>query len=140
MSNSGNREKGEKTGMSGDELFIRKARAMFEQSAAGLDAETQSRLNRSRKLALDELESRSLVWGNWSQWVPATGLATAAAVAVVMWNTKPVVEPIVLAPVSDFEILLNEDSLDMLQDLEFYSWIDIDGELDDEASEDSNVG
>ena len=31
-----------------------------------------------------------------------------------------------MLPVSaaDFEILLSEDSLDMLEDLEFYSWID----------------
>ena len=27
-------------------------------------------------------------------------------------------------PATDFEILLSEDSLDMLEDLEFYSWMD----------------
>jgi len=33
---------------------------------------------------------------------------------------------------SDMEILLTEDSLEMLEDLEFYSWIDLDEELSTE--------
>jgi hypothetical protein len=27
---------------------------------------------------------------------------------------------------TDFEILLNEDNLEMLEELEFYSWLDLD--------------
>ena len=34
------------------------------------------------------------------------------------------------AAVSDFEILLDQDEFEMLQDLEFYSWMDIDGKTD----------
>lgn len=140
MSKLDNSSKDDKVEATADELFAKDAHAVFERSTEGIDAETKVRLNRSRQLALAELDSRSLVTANWSQWVPATGLATAAAVAVVMWNTNAVVEPMELAPVSDFEILLNEDGFDMLQDLEFYSWIDIDGEPEDEPTADANVG
>ncbi len=44
---------------------------------------------------------------------------------------------------SDMEILLTEDSLEMLEDLEFYSWIDLDGETTDSIETEgpeNNVG
>ena len=40
---------------------------------------------------------------------------------------------------SDFELLLNDDSFDMLQDLEFYSFIDVDAEMMIEDA-DADVG
>ena len=36
----------------GDEEFARKASALFDDSVAGLDAQTRARLNRSRQQAL----------------------------------------------------------------------------------------
>ena len=36
----------------------------------------------------------------------------------------------------DFELLMAEDAFDMLQDLEFYSWVDIDAALDSEPGAD----
>jgi hypothetical protein len=57
--------------------------------------------------------------------VPAGGLAAAAVVAVVVWQGAPVEHSAPAAgSATDFEILLSEDSLDMLEDLEFYSWMD----------------
>ena len=74
----------------------------------------------------------------WIEWVPAAGVAAAAVVAVVMWTGDPPTD--VLTPASanaDIEILLTEDSFEMLEDLEFYSWIDLD-EASDEPG--GNVG
>jgi hypothetical protein len=57
--------------------------------------------------------------------VPAGGVAAAAVLAVVVWQGVPVEHSAPAAnSVADFEIMLSEDSLDMLEDLEFYSWID----------------
>jgi hypothetical protein len=117
-----------------DELFAAKAKRLFDESVQDIDAQTQSRLNRGRQKALAELVRRPAV-SVLGVWAPATGVAVAAVVAVVLWSANH--PPIDIAPPStttDLEILLNEDSLEMLEELEFYSWI----ELDDEVG--ANVG
>ena len=121
-----------------DELFMQKAKAMFDDSVESLDGQTQSRLNRSRQAALTELDSSTLSLGRWKQWAPA---AAVAVVAVVMLNGNPAVEQVIsptAQPTGDFELLMAEDSFDMLQDLEFYSWIELDAEL--EAGSGADVG
>jgi hypothetical protein len=107
-----------------DEEFARQAKSMFDESVDRLDAETLSRLNRGRQAALAELD-RTRLAGRWARWVPATGLAAAAVVAVVIWqgNTVDATLP-ANGSATDFELLLGEDSLEMIEDLEFYSWID----------------
>ena len=107
-----------------DEEFAREAKSMFDESVDKLDGETLSRLNRSRHAALAELE-RTRLAGHWARWVPATGLAAAAVVAVVIWqgNTVDATLP-ANGSATDFELLLGEDSLEMIEDLEFYSWIE----------------
>jgi hypothetical protein len=107
-----------------DEEFARQAKSMFDESVDSLDAATLSRLNRSRQAALAELD-RTRLAGRWARWVPATGLVAAAVVAVVVWqgNTVDVTLP-ANGSVADFELLLGEDSLEMIEDLEFYSWIE----------------
>ncbi len=54
--------------------------------------------------------------------MPATGLAAAVLMAVVMLG-GPADTDVINAPASDFEILLSEESIEMLEDLEFYSWL-----------------
>ena len=106
-----------------DELRTQ-AKALFDDSVERLDAATLSRLNRGRQKALQEIDAARPA-GQWARWVPAGGLAAAAVVAVVVWQGTPVEHS---APdagaLTDFEMLLSEDSLDMLEDLEFYSWMD----------------
>ena len=102
--------------------FSDKARMLFDDSVAGLDGHTLSRLNRGRQAAIAELDGRR---PRLAQWLPATGVA-AAAIAVVMVMRGPAIEDLASPEiVSDMEILLNEDSLEMLEDLEFYSWIEL---------------
>ena len=100
------------------------ARELFDDSVERLDAATLSRLNQGRQQALQEIRERGGA-GQWARWVPAGGLAAAAVVAVVVWQGMPVEHSAPAAgTATDFEIMLSEDSLDMLEDLEFYSWID----------------
>ncbi|MDH4072843.1 MAG: hypothetical protein OEV41_07040 [Gammaproteobacteria bacterium] len=110
--------------------FATKAKARFDESVARIDGATQSKLTRARHEALAELAAPRPAW---AQWVPATGVAAAAVLAVVMWTGGPSVNDLAAPEVaSDMEILLTEDSLEMLEDLEFYSWIDLDEELSTE--------
>lgn len=101
-----------------------RSKALFDDSVERLDAATLSRLNQGRQKALQEIRETGSA-GEWARWVPAGGLAAAAVVAVVVWQGAPVEHDAPAAgTATDFEIMLSEDSLDMFEDLEFYSWID----------------
>ena len=105
-----------------DEAFSKQAKADFDETVEQLDAATLSRLNRARHAALAEMQQPTR---QWSRWMPATGVAAAVLVAVmVMQNPAGIDEPLPAA-VADMEILLGEDSIEMLEDLEFYSWLDV---------------
>ncbi len=103
-----------------DEEFSRQAREAFDASVDKLDGATLSKLNQGRHAALAELDRPVR---QWTRWVPATGVAAAVAVAVMVMQSPAPVNDLPTA-VTDMEILLGEDSIEMLEDLEFYSWID----------------
>ena len=103
-----------------DELE-RKAQALFEDSVEQLDARTRSKLTQARNLALDEVKkgaSRRWIWA------PAGGFAVAAviAVGVVLWPGRAPQPG--AAALEDLEIVADSDNLDLLQDVEFYAWLD----------------
>jgi len=101
------------------------AKSHFDESVDRLDAATLSRLNRSRQAVLAEVSSGGRL-GRWNPWLPLAGATAAAVFAVVLWRDNPPSDEALTAPTAaDFELLLNQDELEMLQDLEFYSWIDI---------------
>lgn len=128
----------ERTDVTADEALAGKAKQRFDESVERLDGEARSRLNRSRHAALAELDGGRIRWLNWA---PATGVAAAAVLAVVVWTGNPgngdLDGP---AAATDMEILLTEDSFEMLEDLEFYSWIDLDEETNASPQADNHVG
>jgi hypothetical protein len=103
-----------------DEQLAREAKQAFDQSVDGLDAATLSRLNRGRQAAL--AEGRRPV-RQWLRWMPATAAATAVLL-VLLTQQGPGDVDVIAAPASDLEILLSEESIEMLEELEFYSWLD----------------
>lgn len=109
-----------------EDAFAENAKSRFDESVARIDGATQSKLNQARHRALAELAAPRPAW---VRWVPAAGVAATAVVAVVIWSGGTGVDDLA-APdaAADMEILLTEDSLEMLEDLEFYSWIDLDEE------------
>jgi len=105
-----------------DEQFSKRAATLFDDSVQTLDAQARSRLNRARHNAVSQAtRNRPRTY-----WVSAA--ATVAAVAVtgaMFWSAQgPGRDYVAPAVTSDFEILLNSDSLELLEDLEFYSWMD----------------
>jgi hypothetical protein len=104
-----------------DELET-KARALFEDSVERLDAHTRSKLTQARNRALNEVKpgaSRRWIWA------PAGGLAVAAVIAVVMVSggLRSGNETGALA-LEDIDIVADSENLDMLEDVEFYQWLD----------------
>lgn len=102
--------------------FAAKAKGVFDDSVERLDGAALSRLNQGRHTALENLASAE-VSAQWRRWIPAGGVAAVALVSVMVLR-GPEVESIPGEITADFEILLEGESLEMYQDLEFYSWID----------------
>jgi hypothetical protein len=110
-----------------------RAKTLFDDSVERLDAATLSRLNQGRHKALDELR-RAENTVSWGRWLPVAGVAAVAVVTIiVMRGPVDVAGDAVTA--SDFEMLIEADSLEMFEDLEFYSLLD---EVDSETN--GNVG
>ncbi len=107
-----------------DDKLAEQAKAAFDDSVERLDAATLSQLNQRRQAALAEL-GKSKSSAQWLRWAPAAGVAAAAVVTVMVMNGPDVAEPDFDAAVTDFEILTGEDSLEMLEELEFYSWMEM---------------
>ena len=101
----------------------RKARTLFEDSVERLDARTRSKLTQARNRALDEVK-KGAARRRWI-WAPAGGLAAAAVVAVVMWSggLRSGAETDAVA-LEDIDIVADSENLDMLEDLEFYTWLE----------------
>lgn len=107
-----------------DAQFADEAKQLFDDSVDSLDAATLSRLNQGRHRALAELSS-TRTRRQWLGWIPAAGVAVAVLLTVmIMRGPNGVDIPIESVTTTDFEILLDEDSLEMLEDLEFYSWLE----------------
>lgn len=109
----------------GDAQFAERAKAAFDSSVERLDAATLSQLNQRRQAALVRLAEQPAA-SPWLRLLPATGLAAAAAVAVLIMGQPGRIEipDAGDTAATDFEILLGEDDLEMIEELEFYSWID----------------
>ena len=112
-----------------DEKFAQEARALFDGSVDKLDAATLSMLNQGRQRALEAARSPRNV--EWMRWAPAAGVATAVLIAVMVTLPEPGPVDVMPEAMTDMEILLGEDSIDMYEDLEFYSWLDVAEEFDD---------
>ena len=107
--------------------FAARAKGAFDDSVERLDAAALSRLNQGRHAAIEQLASGNSKTA-WMRWAPAGGVAAAALITMIVMRA-PEIESIPVEVVSDFEILLQGESLEMFEDLEFYSWMD-DAELD----------
>lgn len=105
-----------------NDAFAQKAKDLFDDSVEKLDGASLSRLNRGRHVALEELGARPLR-ARWSTWVPVGGIAAAAVVSVMVMQTPETV----IAPqtaVTDFELLLDGEEFELIENLEFYNWLD----------------
>ena len=101
-----------------------RSRELFEDSVGRLDARTRCRLNRARQQALNELK-RGTTRRYWLA-APLGGLAAAALLAVLLISgrqTAPPAPESAALPLDDFDIVADADNFELLQDVEFYSWL-----------------
>jgi hypothetical protein len=131
-------------GANSDADFERRAKELFDHSAAQIDAATRSRLTQARYRALEELPSAGR-WRGWQSWlVPAGAVATAALVAVLLLRPEnPAADAGLQAAVAlgDLEILLGEEDLEMYdEEIDFYAWLEEQPEFSPEAAAGDGVG
>ncbi len=114
-----------------DRDFEERTKLLFERSVAALDGRTRSKLTQARYRALDELAKRPRP--AWSRsWLPAGAVAAVALLSLMLWQgqTDPLTDGgFDVAAVADLEILLGEEALDMIEELEFYAWLEEQVEL-----------
>jgi hypothetical protein len=111
----------------GNEGFARTASVLLRRSAEDIDGATASRLNRARQAALEQLP-RGRRAARWL--APALSTAAVGALALALWlnpgidRDAPVPNSSAALTAADMDLLLTDDSLEMLEDLEFYAWLD----------------
>jgi hypothetical protein len=104
-----------------------RAREVFDESVAALDAQTRSRLNHARQAALDELRAPQR-W-SWRGWAPAGAFAVAVLAAVLLWRAPDDAAPSRVAEggaaeVDVVEIVASGEDLELAsEELEFYEWL-----------------
>lgn len=100
-----------------------RAKELFDESVGHLDGRTRSALTQARNAALAEAGGRQ----SWRVWGPLTGVAAAAVfIAVVfgpIWTSLTPANETAM-PIEDFDILADADNLELLENFEFYSWLD----------------
>jgi hypothetical protein len=102
-----------------------RSRTLFADEVAGLDGHTRSRLARARAAAVAAAGSRRRdAWLAPSRLVPL-GAAAAAILAVALFPRIPQA-PLVPATdvvLNDLDLLLEGESLDLFEELDFYAWL-----------------
>jgi len=117
--------------------FEEHAKALFDDSVAGLDYALRSRLTQARHAAIEAASaSRRRPWfARLGMWTPAAGVTAAAVLGAFLWLGSPLGQHAVTlandqSNLEDLEIVASSDegsgdTLDMLQDdIEFYDWAD----------------
>jgi hypothetical protein len=108
--------------------FERNARRVLERSISRVDARTRSRLNQARQAAVAAATTaRRPRWLRGPMLMPATGVAVALLLALVLWHREPIEMPILegqSSSLEDMDLLADSEALDLLEgwDGPFYEW------------------
>jgi hypothetical protein len=109
----------------------------FDRSTQEIDAATRSRLTQARVRALEELASgKRFAWTWRASMLPAGAAATAAIAAwLVLMHGNVGSPPQLVNNFGDLEMLLGEEELEMIEELDFYAWLEEQPEFDAAAPE-----
>jgi hypothetical protein len=103
--------------------FERQARADLRRSVAETTPEVRARLDEMVAVALRERPAAPA--RTWRFALPVTGgVAAAVMVAVLVLREPAPVETPAPTTADDLALLLNVDNLDLLEQMEFYLWLD----------------
>ena len=109
----------------GEYDFLRQSRSMLDDSVESLDAATLSKLNQARQRAL---AAQSQVSFLSSRRRIALASLSVVAISALLWMmlpqpSTPVHSEYAEIPIDDMEILMADTDMELLEDLEFVSWL-----------------
>ena len=113
----------------GDKDFLKQSKKILDDSVDSLDAATLSRLNQARQKAIQRPIS---VAGFFARPLPVTAVASmgVAVIAAWLWMAFPEDKPSLhvaqqdaALQYEDLEILISDTELELLDQLEFVSWL-----------------
>jgi hypothetical protein len=112
----------------GSDEFAEKVQQALDDSADHIDELTLSRIRAARANAVSAADKQRMPDLGW---IPAGSLATVliAVLAVYLFSQEQGDIPSAIN-VNDMEMLSSVESLELLDDLEFYQWLEL--ELDEE--------
>jgi hypothetical protein len=104
-----------------NDRFAERSSQALDRSLEEMDGATLSRLNQIRQAALSDTAASRL-----SGWLPAGAAATACMlVLAVNFSLRESVDPITIeSPLGDLDLLSSNEDLEMLEELEFYAWLE----------------
>ncbi len=102
------------------------AKTALEQQANALDSETLQRLRHAREAALmQNTQNQKSGWLNALSWKWLTGAGAGLAIASILtFMIVPQLSTNTLSPLDDLELLTAEVDMDLVNQLEFYQWLD----------------
>lgn len=120
--------------MNEDPEFERRARADLRRMVSETSPEARRRLDEMVSGVIRDAPRR-IAFRGWRVALPVGGGVLAAALAVFMLRPAdvPVEKP--AASGDDLALLLNVDNLDLLEQMEFYQWLDREPGLLDAAAD-----
>ena len=101
----------------GHERLLGDVSRALDQNADALDEFARARLRRARLNALEPAAGRAQAF---TRLAPATALAAAVILAVVALRTPLDVAELPM----DFETVLYEEDIELIEDLEFFEWLE----------------
>ncbi|MDJ0740828.1 MAG: hypothetical protein QNJ91_14025 [Gammaproteobacteria bacterium] len=100
-----------------------RARAALDARAAGLDGATRSRLNQARQRAVAAAHAAPAT--RWLPWRIAGAAAAVCAVTLTaLLMREPAPELPVALPDDDVELLALDADLELIEEVEFYHWLE----------------
>lgn len=114
--------------------FAARARRLLLESAGHLDGRTRSRLAQARYAALAQVAANDS-GRSFKRWMLPAGSIAAIALGAFLWlgGTQPDRKAMQAAspPIDDLELMAGAENFELIEDLEFYAWLESEAVLPD---------
>ena len=107
-----------------DETLFEHLRKVLDTGAENMDARTVTRLAQIRRNAMSRRDFRTKLIPRFA---PAIAFATSAIMLAILLRVSDGSLPVLDPDLVIFEFVLAESDLELIEDLEFYRWLDANG-------------